>query len=71
MTNRITRHFKAHGVEGSSHRNRHMYGTELLRTGANIRVVQELMRHASLETTVRYLGVNEDEKRAAIRRLIA
>jgi site-specific recombinase XerD len=31
-----------------------------------MRVVQELMRHQSLETTALYLGVDEDEKVAAI-----
>lgn len=71
VTMRVSRHFKRLGIDGSSHRNRHLYGTELLRSGANLRVVQELMRHADLATTVRYLGVDQEEKVAAIRRLIA
>lgn len=71
VTMRVSRHFARLGIDGSSHRNRHLYGTELLRAGANLRVVQELMRHADLTTTVRYLGVDQEEKVAAIRSLSA
>ncbi len=71
VTRRVTAHFTALGIAGSSHRNRHGYGTQLLRNGVNLRVVQELMRHASLQTTALYLGVDEDEKVAAIRGLVA
>lgn len=59
------------GIEGATHRTRHSYGTALLRGGANIRVVQELMRHSSLATTAAYLGVDEDERRRAIALLAA
>ena len=59
------------GLPGSIHRFRATYGTNLLRNGENLRVVQELMRHASLATTQHYLGVSEDEKRDAIGRLAA
>lgn len=71
VTMRVSRHFGRLGIEGSSHRNRHLYGTELLRGGANLRVVQELMRHADLATTVRYLGVDQEEKLVAVRGLVA
>lgn len=71
VTMRISRHFTALGIDGSSHRNRHLYGTNLLRQGTNLRVVQELMRHADLGTTLLYLGVDELEKIEAIRRLAA
>lgn len=63
--------FKSLGIEGSIHRCRHTYGTRLVRKGINIRVVQQLMRHASLETTAGYTAVGEDEQRAAILRLSA
>lgn len=69
LTMRISRHFHRLGIAGGSHRNRHLYGTNLLRSGANLRVVQELMRHADLNTTLLYLGVDELEKVAAINRL--
>lgn len=71
VTVQVSRHFAGLGITGASHRNRHLYGTELLRAGANVRVVQELMRHSDLATTIRYLGVDEEEKVAAIRKLSA
>jgi integrase/recombinase XerD len=58
--------FRSQGVTGSIHRLRHNFGTRLLRSGANIRVVQELMRHTSLATTAAYTAVDEDEKAAAV-----
>lgn len=63
--------FRSLGIEGAAHRTRHTYGTGLLRGGANLRVVQELMRHKSLATTAAYLGVDEDERRRAIGSLAA
>jgi len=68
MTSRL---FAANGIEGSIHRCRHTYATQLLRAGVNIRVVQELMRHASLTPTQIYTAVDEDERRDAITRLAA
>lgn len=59
------------GIEGSLHRCRHTYGTRLLRSGANIRVVQTLMRHSSLTTTAKYTAVDEAEQIEAIGRLVA
>jgi site-specific recombinase XerD len=67
----ITRLFAANGIEGSIHRCRHTYATQLLRAGVNIRVVQSLMRHASLNSTMIYTAVDEDERRDAINRLAA
>jgi len=64
-----TRLFKACGITGSIHRCRHTYATELLRAGVNIRVVQTLMRHASLSSTMVYTAVDEGERRAGIDRL--
>ena len=61
--------FTSLGIKGSIHRVRHNYGTRLLRNGENIRRVQKLMRHATLETTALYTAVDEDELREAIYRL--
>lgn len=58
------------GIEGSLHRCRHTYVTSLLRSGANIRVVQSLMRHQGLAVTARYLEVNDDERTDAVARLV-
>lgn len=63
--------FRSLDITGATHRARHTYGTQLLRNGANLRVVQELMRHRSLATTAAYLGVDELERRTAIDSLAA
>lgn len=65
----VSRLFGQLGIEGSYHRCRHLYGTKLLRSGVNLRVVQDLMRHSSLATTAAYLGVDEGERQQAIRTL--
>jgi integrase len=65
----VTRLFTENGIDGSIHRCRHTYATELLRSGTNIRVVQTLMRHASLNSTMIYTAVSEDECLEGISRL--
>jgi site-specific recombinase XerD len=50
----------------TGHSLRHAFGTELVRRGANIRAVQELMRHSSLQTTQRYTQVLDDDRRTAL-----
>jgi integrase/recombinase XerD len=64
-----TRLFAAHGIPGSIHRCRHTFATRLLRAGTNVRVVQELMRHESLDSTTRYTAVDEVELLDGIGRL--
>jgi integrase/recombinase XerD len=66
VTRRITALFAELGIEGSTHRARHSYCTNLMRAGVALRIVQELARHESLATTAGYLAVDEDERRAAI-----
>ncbi|MGO1467317.1 MAG: tyrosine-type recombinase/integrase [Microbacterium gubbeenense] len=44
---------------------RRYYATTLLRTGTNVRVVQEMMGHASLATTKLYLEISVAEMSAA------
>lgn len=68
----VAARFRECGIpHGSIHRLRASYGTALLHGGATLRVIQDLMRHASLSSTEHYLGVTEAEKRAAIRGLVA
>lgn len=66
VTIMVGRLFREAGIDGSIHRCRHTFATNLLRRGVNLRKVQELMRHESPATTAVYTAVNEDELRAAI-----
>lgn len=54
------------GAGTTMHQLRHSFGTDMLRGGANIVVVQRAMGHRSLATTQRYLYVDDDELRAAM-----
>ncbi|WP_099024822.1 tyrosine-type recombinase/integrase [Mycolicibacterium palauense] len=54
------------GVAGTPHSLRHWYGTSLLDDGNDLRTVQELLRHKSLQTTQIYTKVSADRQRSAI-----
>lgn len=54
------------GVNASGHNLRHWYGTELRKSGADLRVVQELLRHANLATAEIYTEVDRGELHDAI-----
>lgn len=56
---------KAGIPSATPHQLRHSFATELVRAGANVRAVQDLMGHESLSTTAKYLGVVDDDRRAA------
>ena len=45
---------------------RHTFGTTMVREGANIVAVQQLMGHASLSTTQVYVGITERDKQNAV-----
>lgn len=57
------------GVVGSGHWLRHWFGTALLESGVDVRVVQTLMRHQDLSSTAIYTLVNARQQADGIERL--
>ena len=51
------------------HTLQHVSASELLRAGANLRRIQELLGHKHLDSTQRYTCVNAHELRRAIKRV--
>ncbi|MDF7810523.1 tyrosine-type recombinase/integrase [Hymenobacter sp. YC55] len=53
------------------HVGRETYATEFIRRGGKVEVLQKLMDHEKIETTMKYVHVDDDMKREAIRMLDA
>jgi integrase len=62
-----TRHwFLRRGIRTHHHAARHRYGTKLYQATGDLRLVQELMGHANIQTTAGYVAWNRDAARAAV-----
>lgn len=62
----IARALRRAGIDATAHQLRHYFATSLLEADVDSRIVQTLMRHASLATTGRYLGVTLTQQRRAL-----
>ena len=51
------------------HKLRHTFATHLIRNGVDVGTVQELLGHADLQTTAKYLHSDTRTKRAAVGKL--
>ena len=73
MTQTFLRYARAAGVTErkrvTPHTLRHVFASELLRAGANLRQIQELLGHKHLDSTQRYTRVTAHQLRGAIKRL--
>lgn len=67
MVNLFQNLYRAAGITGaSSHSGRRQFVTELADKGINARVIQALARHKHLNTTMRYIDLNENKLRSAV-----
>lgn len=57
---------KRANIAGTPHALRHWFATSLLSGGADLRVVQECMRHASVATTMIYTAIPDDRRHEAV-----
>lgn len=57
------------GIAATAHQLRHWFGTNLYRTCRDLRVVQEMMGHASIQTTAVYVAWSREEAFRAIGKL--
>lgn len=57
------------GIDQTLHQWRHAYGSHLQRLTGNLRITQELMRHANPASTAIYTYVNPTETAAAVARI--
>jgi integrase/recombinase XerC len=72
-TQTFLRYARAAGVTErkrvTPHTLRHVFASELLRAGANLGQIQELLGHKHLDSTQRYTRVTGHELRGAVKRL--
>jgi len=70
MTSLASYHFAKIGLPGlHMHMFRHWYAVALLDAGVDIRTVQSLMRHKSLNDTATYLQIRDEQRRLAVNTL--
>ena len=67
MSQLFSRFYKNAGIEGaSSHSGRRQFITTLAEKQINVRVIQALARHRHLNTTMRYIDINDKKLEKAV-----
>lgn len=69
IAQRVTEYAKAANLKATVHTFRHCCATHLLRGGASIRYLQQLLGHDKLDTTERYTHLTVEDLQATIERL--
>ena len=62
----VSRYLRQIGAAGSVHSLRHLFATNVLSSGNNLRTVQDLMGHASVQTTQRYTHISANDVQKAV-----
>lgn len=69
----VKKYLKATGIrkdKAAVHSLRHTFGASMLKSGANLFVIQKLLGHTRLETTGRYLHIDDADLRNAVDKLV-
>ena len=61
VSKKINRYLESLGLEATAHQFRHWFGTRSHAKGKDLRLVQQLMGHASITTTAGYVGWSNQE----------
>lgn len=66
VSQRVSRHFRAHGVAATAHQLRHRFATQVYESTGDINIVRELLGHKSTATTQIYARLSDPRRRAAV-----
>jgi len=69
VSQRINRHLDHLGVPSTAHALRHWFGTNLLRSTHDLRIVQDALGHSSVATTQIYTAFDQERQTEAVRAL--
>ncbi len=65
----VNRIFRAAGIDTSSHAMRRQFITRLSNSGISPRIIQKLANHSSLNHTMRYIEVTDEQLKSAVERI--
>ena len=69
VSRRFKRLFESQDIyEVTPHNLRHTYGTRLVEAGVDIRVIQKLLGHSNIQTTMRYAKVTQEAAQNAVKK---